>query len=278
MKKGISYYYGFDSSPNARAEKIANAGFDCVMSCFDKKFDDENGTEKFQIKQLKKHKLLPSSLHMVYKTNELMYFWQDCEVGDNQEKSLIKDVKLAKKYGYSCVVVHLSGQPNQIGYDRLQRVLKVCEKTNIPLAIENINDQNCFLKTFENVKSEYLLFCYDSGHHHLFDPDYDYLTKFRDKLICLHLHSNYGPNITKEQIEELNYTREGKDLHTLNKYGDINWKEIAKKLAKVPRELNLDYEIFMYAHKNETEEEVLSEVYKQAQELENMIEQYKNQQ
>ena len=66
---------------------------------------------------------------MTYKTSELIYFWQDCKKGDEQEKSLIRDVKLAKKYGYSCVVVHLFGEPNPIGYNRLKRVLKVCEKT-----------------------------------------------------------------------------------------------------------------------------------------------------
>lgn len=278
MKKGISYYYGFSGNPNIRAEKIAKAGFDCVITCFDKKLNKENGTAKCQVKQLKEHKLLPSSLHMRYKTSELMYFWQNCKIGNKQEKSLIKDVKLAKKYGYSCVVVHLFGEPNQIGYDRLKRVLKVCEKVNIPLAIENIDDQNCFLKTFENVKSDYMLFCYDAGHNHLFDPDFDYLTKFKDKLICLHLHSNYGENITDEQMAELNNTKKDKDLHTLNKYGDIDWDEIAKKLAQVPREINLDYEILLKAHKNETEEEVLSEVYKQACELENMIKLYKLQQ
>ena len=277
MKKGISFYYGFDSKAKIRTEKIAKAGFDCVITCFDKRFDDENGKAKQQVRQMKKNKLLPSSLHMAYKEDELIYFWKDCKIGDNQEKSLIRDVKLAKKYGFSCVVVHLIGEPNEIGYDRLRRILKVCEKTKIPLAIENINDQNCFLKTFDNVKSEYMLFCYDAGHNHLFDPDFDYLTEFKDKLICLHLHSNYGDKITDQQMIELNDFHKQKDLHTLNKYGDIDWKEIAKKLAKIPREINLDYEIFMIANKNETEEVVLEEVYKQACELEEMIQHYKNQ-
>lgn len=275
MKKGICFYYGFKSDPTTRAEKIANAGFDCVLSCFDKKLNTQNGKPNFQVKQLKKHGLVPSSLHMAYKTDDLVYFWQDCKIGDKQEKSLIRDVKLAKKYGFTCVVVHLFGEPNEIGYNRLRRVLKVCEKTKIPLAIENIDDQNCFLKTFENVKSDYMLFCYDAGHNHLYDPDFDYLTQFKDKLICLHLHSNCGENITNEQMDELNDIEHIKDLHTLNKYGNINWNEIAKKLSKIPREISLDYEILMIAHKNESENEVLSETYKQACELEKMIEQYK---
>lgn len=259
MEKGICFYFGFKSNPKQRTKLIKDAGLTCVIANADKKFNNQNGSIKKQIKYFKTNKLKLSSLHMRYNSKDLPFFWEDCKLGNKLEKNLIKDVKLAKKYGFTCVVVHLRGTPDEIGYNRLRRILKVCEKVKIPLAIENINKKEAFIKTFENVKSGYLKFCYDAGHGNCFDTDYDYLNAYLDKLICLHLHSNNGKS----------------DQHTLNKYGNINWEKLAKTLAKCPNELNLDYEVLMLYRENETEEEVLKEVKKQADELEKLIEKFK---
>ena len=106
----------------------------------------------------------------------------------------------------------------------------------------------------------YLKMCYDSGHNHCFDPEFDYFKDYGDKIICLHLHDNFGK----------------KDEHTLNKYGSIDWQKIAYNLAKLPNEVVLDYEILMHTGDNETKEETLIEVFKQACQLENMIKKAKN--
>ena len=259
MEKGICFFFGFATNPKERARKIKKAGFSCIITNADKRFNQQNGNIKKQIKLFKQNNLKLSSLHMRYNSPDLPYFWKDCKTGDRLEKNLIKDVKIAKKYGFKCVVVHLRGIPNEIGYNRLRRVLNICEKVNVPLAIENINDKNAFIETFENVKSDYLKFCYDAGHGNVFDKDFDYLTKYLDKLICLHLHSNSGKS----------------DQHTLNKYGNVNWNKIARTLAKCPNDFNLDYEIIMCYRQNETEDEVLKETIKQANELEKMIEKNK---
>ena len=276
MKKGISFFFGYETEPVSRAQLLKNTGFDCIITSTDPTFNYQNHTLDDQVRICKNLGIGFSSLHSKYNSKELKYFWEDCPKGDAQEQSLIEDVMLAKKYGFICVVVHLSGNPNKIGYDRLKRILKVCEKVKIPLAIENIEDQNCFLRTFENVKSDYMLFCYDSGHNHAFDPNYDYLTHFIDKLVCLHLHDNMGPTVDEKLNRKLHVKPGNLDFHTLNKYGNINWEDIAKKLAKAPREIALDYEMLMRAHQNETQEEVAKIVYKQACELEKMIKKYKN--
>ncbi len=277
MKKGICFHFGYVyDNLEEQVKAIKDAGFDCVITNADPNMAKNNGTIKQQIKLFKKYGLELSSLHMQYKRDELPHFWHDNQTGKRLEKTLVKDVKTAKKYGFTCVVVHLKGEPNEIGYERIKRVLKVCEKVKIPLAVENIGNNHCFMKTFENVKSDYLKFCYDSGHNHAFDPQVDYLTKYGNKLITLHLHDNLGPNPTDKDLKDLNFKKQSLDMHTLNKYGNINWDEIAKKLAKIDYPLNLDYETLMVYHNNETPEEVLSEVFKQACELEELINKYKS--
>lgn len=255
MKKGICFYFGFNSPVDELAKKIKGNGFDCVMTNADKKFNHQTGSIKKQIKVFKKYGLELSSLHMRYNRAELPEFWTNSKLGDKLERNLIKDVKIAGKYGFTCVVVHSSGTPNKIGLTRYERILKIAEKYNIPLAFENLNDDECLAYIFENLKHPLVKFCYDIGHNNCFHPDKDYLALYGDKLITLHLHSNDGTY----------------DMHTLNKYGNVNWEEFARKLAKINPNINLDYEILMLYRKNETILEVLQETIKQATALEKMI-------
>lgn len=44
MDKGISFYFGYDIPPEERIELIKKAGFNCVITSCDKKFDAENGS------------------------------------------------------------------------------------------------------------------------------------------------------------------------------------------------------------------------------------------
>ena len=260
MKKGISFYFGFNADPAERAKLLRDVGFECVMTSADPRFSEQNGTIKKQIKLFKKYGLALSSLHMRYKTNELPEFWKVSKIGDRIESDLVKDVKLAAKFGFNCVVVHLLGNFNEIGTSRLARVLEVCRKYDTPLAIENIDDQDTFLQTmhyFEN--HPYVKMCYDSGHNHCFDPDFDYLTKFKDKIICLHLHDNLGIA----------------DDHTLNKYGNIDWDKLAQKLADLKHDVNLDYELLLNKRGSETIAETAQITLEQAKALAEKIGKFK---
>lgn len=260
MDKGISFFFGFNTKPELRAQQIKNAGFNCIITNADKKFNKQNGNIKKQIRLFKKHNLKLSSLHMAYNTSDLYYFWEEGKQGEKLKRNLIKDVKIAKKYGFTCVVVHLFGKYSAIGKQRLDEVLKVCEKLCVPLAIENINCKELFLNVFENINSPWLKFCYDSGHNNIFDKNFNYLEKFGNKLIALHLHDNNGKT----------------DQHTISKISSsINWDNIAQNLAHTEN-LSLDYELLNREISSFTSEQYLSAAFKQACELEQKIETYKN--
>lgn len=262
MKKGISFFYGYKSDKNIRAKKIKEFGFDSVITSQDSRFDDQNGTIDQQEQTFNNLGLEISSLHNQYVTNELPNFWHQNAIGDSVENKIKTDIYTAEKFKIKCVVVHMLGQYSEVGEMRLKRLLETCEKTGVFLAVENINDQNLFLKIFENINHPYLKFCYDSGHNNCFDPDFDYLKNFGEKLICLHLHDNDGLG----------------DDHTLNRFGTINWDKIAKELAEINLDnVSLDYEMLMNKHKDEvSENECLKETFEQASLLEEKINFYKN--
>jgi sugar phosphate isomerase/epimerase len=60
------------------------------------------------------------------------------------------------------------------------------------IALENLRKPEYLDFLFDNIKSDKLKFCYDSGHNNCFTPEIDCLGKYGDKLIALHLHDNDG--------------------------------------------------------------------------------------
>lgn len=255
---GITFYYGYATSPKIRAEHIKNHGFDTVMTSPDRKFNRENSNILRQIKLFKKNGLKLSSLHSSYNSKELPCFWEEGRRGDKIEKNLKKEVKLAKKLGFTCLVVHTGGTYSEIGKQRLLRILDVCEKYDLPIAIENLESERLFRDIFSNIEHKYMGLCYDVGHNHCFSPNFDVLGEYGDKLLTLHLHDNMGKH----------------DDHTLNLFGDINWDEVARKLARC-KECNLDYELLMPDTHGLTEEECLDLCFKQGKELEFLIDKYR---
>lgn len=254
MYKGISFYFGYDSNYAERATLIKTAGFDSVIASADRKFNYQNGSISQQVKFFKKNDLKPSSLHMRYNKEDLPHFFKDDKIGKKLEKNIKKDLKLAKKYGFSCVVVHLNGEVSFEGVERFKRILKCAEKLQVPIAIENLRDLRPFEYILTNFKSEFVGFCYDAGHHNAYNKDVDLLEKYGDRLLCLHLHDNDGE----------------RDLHTFNKFGTIDWQMLAKKLAKTKIE-QLDYELLPKEKHGFSMQEALQECSKQALALEKMI-------
>ena len=131
----------------------------------------------------------------------------------------------------------------------------MARKLDVPVANENINRPELFVKVMDTINDEYLKFCYDAGHNNVFDPEYDYLSKYGKRLIALHLHDNDGKT----------------DQHTLNKYGTIDWDRIALLLSRCPN-VNLDYELLLYSNRDMSAKQALDECYRQGKELEKLIE------
>lgn len=265
MRKGIVTFFGYAYDKNQIFQDIKDAGFDSVMASTDSRFFWETGDLDFQTKKMKELHLDTDSLHSTYVTASLPYMWQKGFKGYRILCGLKKDVKKAKKYGFKYLVVHTEGQISDIGLARFCSLVKFAQKNNVIIAIENlISNREILAYLFENIKSDYLKFCFDSGHENCFAGNMGVLEQFAHKLCCLHLHSNDGTS----------------DMHTLNKYGNVDWDRIARILASIPNcdEIVLDYELIMhYKREENTPQGVLSECYKQACELENMIQKYKKQ-
>lgn len=259
MDKGISFYFGYNIPPEERVKMIKDAGFNCVITSCDKKFTSENGTLKSQTRLFKKHGLILTSLHLSYNTPDLHYFWQEGRKGEHIAKNTMREIKLAHKYNIKNVVIHLFGIYSSVGEKRLLKILDLCSKYDINLAVENIDCPRLFADIFSKIQHEKLKFCYDSGHNNVFDKATDYLQKYGDKLATLHLHDNNGKA----------------DEHTIPPLsGTIDWDKIALRLSKL-NEVSLDYETMNRIHKQISASTFLALVKEHADELEKKIQHYK---
>ena len=255
---GIRFYFGFASDPNKRIQKIKDYGFDAIITSPDKKYNKQNTSIKNQVKLAKENGLKLSSMHSTYKNELLPYFWQPGLKGWLIKRKLIKEARFAKKLGFACMVVHLDGKFSNLGKNRLLQVLAVAKKIDLPLAIENLTNEDLLIDVFKNIEHPYLKLCFDAGHNNCFTPNLDVLSMFGKHLVAVHLHDNLGKT----------------DDHTLNLFGNIDWDAVAKKLANCPP-VSLDYELAMYNDHDITEDECLEICIKQGKDLEFLIEKYR---
>ena len=117
-------------------------------------------------------------------------------------------------------VVHLSGSDEvvhtPIGLQRINRLLKTCEKYNINLAVENLYTENEIRYIFNNLSHPLLKICFDCGHKNFLTKNFDLLGEYGRYVSVLHIHDNNG--ITDE--------------HKIIGTGNINLKQLAKQLSK----------------------------------------------
>ena len=130
--------------------------------------------------------------------------------------------------------------PNEFGLNEFKRLVDFAKSKNVKIALENVDNSGFlhFKFLLDDIKSDNLGFCYDVGHHNLYNKDIDLLKLFGDRLLAVHLHDNLGDYKFGDD-----YTR---DLHLLPFYGNANFDKIVKQLKSV----NYNSTIMIETHKN----------------------------
>ncbi len=254
---------------------IKKAGFNNIMIAF------KDGGEEAAIIEAKKHGLKIPYVHLNNKfANDL---WTKGESNQSYVEDVIRQIELCGKYDIKIAVFHgTEGRTSNMAFpplpqaiDSMERILKAAQENNVKIALENLDAPNFDHFTFliDNIKSDWLGFCYDVGHHHLFNPDFDILENYGDRILALHLHDNlmdwqYGYDHTR-------------DLHLLPFDGKIDYEKLCQNIAKT----GYDNVIMLELHKiacgeprmylNMPNEEFLSNASKRAKKIVEMIEKFK---
>lgn len=217
MKKAVNLYF-YKADTKEKLNAIKSNGYDGVLLSIYTK--EETMSLDDQILYCKKIGLEIPMIHCQYNPAELDYFWDnESETAEKVMNDYIAQIESISNSGIKNFVVHLSGlnpaKTSKYGLKRLEKILKICEKYNINLCIENLEYPYQTEYIFENISHKNLSFCYDSGHKNCFSRDSKIAQKHSKIITSLHIHDNDG-------------TRDG---HMILGQGTANIELLAKEIS-----------------------------------------------
>ncbi len=266
MIKNINFSYKIDSEPKERIKLIEDTGFDGVFL-----YSQYNPREYIDL--LSKSKLHIETLHLPYKEIEggvsidpkyVNVLWSESERSDKYINWIIEEIYFAQNYGIKNVVAHITGgnnppQMNEVGLNNILRILNVCEALDINFCMENTRRTDYIQYVFDNLKSDNLKFCFDSGHANAFTQNLETFPwhLMGNKLQCVHLHDNDGIS----------------DQHLQPFAGNINWDKLINIIYKYSPEIQLTLEVRCSIEQKSmfTEREYLELCYNSLTNIENLI-------
>ncbi len=212
---GIFSWFSYPLPLKERLALIKDAGFKATSLWWGDEFGDKNR----QPETARRLGLDIDYAHAPFDNpNDL---WLDGINGDTYLNQLFSCIDDCSRHGIPTAVIHvtrLSSRPpvTSIGMDRIRTLVEHAETRQVNLALENM-DSICHLDhIYEQLQSDRLGFCYDSGHENYNHPGVDCLSRYGDKLFAVHLDDNWGDE----------------DTHLLPYDGNINWEALGNKLKK----------------------------------------------
>jgi len=194
---------------------IKNAGFDGVfVQWYDKDFEI---SQQAQVDLCRELGLEIEFAHLGY--GNINSLWYEEEQGDLEIENYIQNLRDMKKNNIDKVVMHLMNGKNfpplsEIGLKRIRKVVDVAEELGIKIAFENTRSYEFLEYVFKNIESENIGICLDTGHYHCHFKDKFNWDFFKDKIIALHIHDNFG---------EI-------DQHLLPFDGSLDWNDVSQKI------------------------------------------------
>lgn len=196
-----------------RLEIYKQVGFTSVGVYLDSKYMFNNENYEDIINYARSLKLEVNQIHVDYKISNLISDETTNAYFEYVESKIKKCISLDIPY----MVLHASkGEDapllNKKSLEKLECLMNKYSSENIYLCFENVRD-NRNLDIILNSNINNVRMCYDLGHAHAYSDEIELLNKYREKIMCTHLHNNYG-----------------KDSHNLLFDGEINCKSIILSL------------------------------------------------
>lgn len=189
--------------------------------------------EKEQFEYAKKLGLNVSFVHL--DNTETDEMWVRGNAHNDQLELYKKQIALCAEYGVKIAVLHATKgrtcaavvEPTEFALDEYKKLVEFAKSKKVKIALENLDNGGFkhFKILLDNIKSPYFGFCYDFGHHNLYNKDKDLIGLYGDRLLAVHLHSNLG-----DYELGMDYSR---DLHMLPFDGTVDYNKVVKQLKAV---------------------------------------------
>ena len=245
LRPGIFSWYGYKATLSDRLKAVARAGFTSTALWFGKEEESfSDGTLGEMVKLANEFGLFVDNVHAPFDDCNLI--WSNDPLERKSIFNCYQDsIRFCANHGISNVVIHISKgeDPHPMcdsGLELLSQLLRMAEKEDVTIAIENTRIPAYFDFVFSNLESKNLGFCYDSSHDALYGcPSLEILKKWGQFLVTLHLSDNQGTA----------------DDHWLPGKGIVKWDELIALLKKFKYSGNIILEV--YPESTEKEDELV---------------------
>lgn len=167
------------------------------------------------------------SIHAPFKG--INAIWLHGEEGDAMLATLVDCVEGCAGAGVPIAVIHLSSGETpppitDIGRARFDMLIETAGKNNVILAFENQRKIANLAYVFDYYPdAPQVRFCWDCGHESCFTPGRRYMPMFGKKLVCTHIHDNFGDPVERTP-----------DIHILPFDGNMDYVRVAEDIARSP--------------------------------------------
>ena len=213
---------GFEKTTAEMLPLIKEAGFDGFFTSW------HEGKTKQIMRLAEENGLLYQSVHAPF--GEVDAMWEPGDKGEYVKEKLISCINECKDAGVPLIVFHAiigmdKHSPCDIGLKRFCRVVKRAEKLGINIAFENTEGKEYLDALMSEFKSQYVGFCWDTGHEQCYNRGEDMTEYYGERLSCTHLNDNLGM-ADKSVMTWLD------DAHLMPFDGITDWQTVAERLKK----------------------------------------------
>lgn len=151
--------------------------------------------------------------------------WLPGEPGEEIVRRYCDEIKLCASLGIKIGITHVTWGSHEItpdisplGLERFRRIAECAARNNFMLALENSVSAKHLYYALDDLTCDCIGFCYDSGHRYCYTPDDDFISKYGNRMVAMHLDDNDGVD----------------DIHLLPFDGIAPWDRVISDLAKTP--------------------------------------------
>lgn len=225
MNKDICVNVGMNSDVPwlDQLDIIKNAGFDGVFLDWERDIDLHP-----LIAKARELDLYIQSLHAPFYGMDDIFHDEEGTLSDKMTADLTGTIDSCAEFGIDLAIFHAiigmdNHSPNELGLQRLKKVIDHAEKKNVRIAFENTEGEEYLKAILDRYGDrEHIGFCFDSGHAMCYNAGSDILGKFGKYLFSTHLNDNMGQ--TGDEITFYD------DSHLLPFDGIADWDKIARQL------------------------------------------------
>lgn len=203
-------------SQKGTVDVVKSVGFDSVfLQWYHKKDLLMNDIEL--LKYVRKNNLNIIFAHLSYENIDLL--WTNSDESKIEIEKYKNDLKALKENDVELVIMHAIrkinfDKNNKCFLNNIREIINYAEELKIKIAFENTKVEGVLEYIFDNITSDYIGVCYDFGHDHAFFNDNFNFERFKNLILAVHIHDNFGSS----------------DEHLLPFDGTIDYEKVFSKL------------------------------------------------